>query len=498
MKISHLALALILLSILSGSCSALRIGKGVKGEVTEDGTIVLAGDTFNIIERIGDSLLIVRNNGISNENTPRYLLKHERNGLYYPQVKSADITTIYNTTNYVGINDKHIYDIKAKKVLFTPPCSVWDLHYLGKLNDLLLFASFDTICFSDGKCVGLQHCVNWRMPKKEGMVTLVAGAQTIDASFEELHKAEKTRTTPDSSIERFAHNYHFTRDKHRSAEPGFSVDLDIPKGDATSDKAIRDWMTAAIRTDIFSLFEENSQDIPVGKCASVKDMRHTLDEYGTLWEKIYDENEMEETLEDGTTCDISVRKVADCDDYTTYHYWASLYNGGLHELPREYYITYDKRRCEFLDVSNSVHPSMMQQFRHLVLENLKKQYDSWHQRESSWDDFTNSIFSFHCTSSDLEEMDKAMLSLLEPNYSCDNWAGWKGYNEVPFTEKDFPLTHFAVLPEGIVLTYHPYQIDCFAAGEYHAVIPFKDANKCLMFDYSGHEDLIPNLQKFIR
>jgi hypothetical protein len=31
------------------------------------------------------------------------------------------------------------------------------------------------------------------------------------------------------------------------------------------------------------------------------------------------------------------------------------------------------------------------------------------------------------------------------------------------------LTHFAVLPEGIVLTYHPYQIDCFAAGEYHAV-----------------------------
>ncbi len=43
-----------------------------------------------------------------------------------------------------------------------------------------------------------------------------------------------------------------------------------------------------------------------------------------------------------------------------------------------------------------------------------------------------------------------------------------GYNEKPFTEKDFPLTHFAVLPEGIVLTYHPYQIDCFAAGEYHA------------------------------
>lgn len=51
---------------------------------------------------------------------------------------------------------------------------------------------------------------------------------------------------------------------------------------------------------------------------------------------------------------------------------------------------------------------------------------------------------------------------------------------------------------GIVLTYHPYQIDCFAAGEYHAVIPFKEANKCLMFDYSKHEDLKPKLQRFIK
>ena len=95
-------------------------------------------------------------------------------------------------------------------------------------------------------------------------------------------------------------------------------------------------------------------------------------------------------------------------------------------------------------------------------------------------------------------VDDVMRSCLVHNYSCDDWAGWKGYNEKPFTEKDFPLTHFAVLPEGVVLTYHPYQIDSFGAGEYHAVIPFKDANKCLMFDYSKHEDLKPKLQRFIK
>ena len=113
-------------------------------------------------------------------------------------------------------------------------------------------------------------------------------------------------------------------------------------------------------------------------------MLHSLDEYGVLWEKLCRaEFQIEDTLEVRMTCDIRVRKVADCNDYTTYHYRASLYNGGLHDLPREYYITYDKRRSGLLDVGNSVKPSQMQYFRHLVLESLKKEYDFCYERESS-------------------------------------------------------------------------------------------------------------------
>lgn len=228
-------------------------------------------------------------------------------------------------------------------------------------------------------------------------------------------------------------------------------------------------------------------------------MLHSLDDYGVLWEKLCRaEFQIEDTLEVRMTCDIKVKKVVDCQDYTTYYYRASLYNGGFHDLPREYYITYDKKKGVFVDVGNTVKPAMLQRFRHLVLESLKKEYDFNYERESSWEYFTNSIFSFHCPMVDTSGMDEVMQSFLVHNYSCDEWAGWTGYTEKAFTEKDFPLTHFAVLPEGIVLTYHPYQIDCFAAGEYHAVIPFKDANKCLMFDYSPYEDLKPKLQRFIK
>ena len=123
-------------------------------------------------------------------------------------------------------------------------------------------------------------------------------------------------------------------------EAGFSVDLDIPKGDAESDKAIREWMMAAIRDDAFYQLE-NNRGIPVGKCTSLKDLQLSLDKYGVLWEKLYRaEYQIEDTLELRMTCNIRVRKVADCDDYTTYYYWASLYNGGLHDLPREYYVPY--------------------------------------------------------------------------------------------------------------------------------------------------------------
>lgn len=303
----------------------------------------------------------------------------------------------------------------------------------------------------------------------------------------------------DAYIEHFTKDYYIKpRSKYESVDAGFSVDLDIPKGNADSDKAIREWMMAAIRDDAFYQLQ-NNMGIPVGKCTSLKDMQHSLDDYGVLWEKLCRaEYQIEDTLELRMTCDIKVKKVADCDDYTTYYYWASLYGGGLHDLPREYYITYDKQRGGLLDVNNSVKPAMVQQFRHLALESLKKEYDFCYERENSWEDFTHSIFSFHCPMIDTSGMDNVMRSFLVHNYSCDDWAGWNGYNEKAFTEKDFPLTHFAVLPEGIVLTYHPYQIDCFAAGEYHAVISFKEANKCLMFDYSKHEDLKPKLKRFIK
>lgn len=286
-----------MLAVLTG-CHGLRMGVGLKGEVIDEDTLVLDGDTFTIQERIGDSLFIVWNYEHSDEKTPCYLLKYERNGFYYPQIGATNITSIDNTVNYVSIDDNDVYDIKDRKILFSSPCSASGLYYLGQWKNLHLFTSFDTICFSDGKCIGLKDDVYCRKTNNEGFVKLVAGAQTKEVSFADLYNAKKMGGSTDAYIEHFTKDYYIKpRSKYESVDAGFSVDLDIPKGNADSDKAIREWMMAAIRDDAFYQLQ-NNMGIPVGKCTSLKDMQHSLDDYGVLWEKLCRaEYQIEDTLE---------------------------------------------------------------------------------------------------------------------------------------------------------------------------------------------------------
>ena len=130
------------------------------------------------------------------------------------------------------------------------------------------------------------------------MVTFVDGAQIKDVSFCDLYNAKKISATTDTSVERLVKDYYVKpRSEYEMVEAGFSVDLDIPKGNTDSDKAIRKWMISAIRDDAFFLLE-NNKDIPVGKCTSLNDMLHSLDEYGVLWEKLCRaENQIEDTLD---------------------------------------------------------------------------------------------------------------------------------------------------------------------------------------------------------
>ena len=223
----------------------------------------------------------------------------------------------------------------------------------------------------------------------------------------------------------------------------------------------------------------------------------TLDNYGMFWEKLCRSNyQVKDTLNIDLNCEISTRLIVDTPDYVTYQYSAYIYEGGLHGMPRSYYITYDKKIQTILTTANAVKPSMLVQLRKEVMLSLKEWRDVLYHEDSSMKDFMQQAFSFHTPMFD-EDIDDIWKSLLVHEYECDEWSGWETAIKEEFSLNNFPLPHFALLPEGIVVTYHPYQIDCFAAGEYHAIVPYSKANTCLQHTYSEGTDKLPKLEDYI-
>lgn len=492
--VTYILFCLMLLT--TTSCKGLKTGVGIRGILCGDDLMTLDGDTFRIQERIGDSLLIVYH--YPEDNDPNYLIKQGRNGFYYIQQEGNSISTIDNTQEYVCVDDKVVYNVKAK-TSFSVPCDASYLYYLGQCNGRVALTNQDSICFSDGKCIALREDAFCKASDVKGSVTLGMGARKLNVPIEKLYQYEHKNISTERDVVRFTKKYFIQpRSQYESVEAGFDVDLDIPKGTDDCDNAIREWMMSSIKDDAFSLLGLQ-REVPVGNSGSVRDMASSLDTYGVLWEKLcrscYQD---EDTLVLRMTCNVRSRRIVDCDDYTTYYYWSSIYDGGLHEMPKSYYITYDKRRKMLVTASNTVKTTMMKRFREEALRRIKQQYDENNGGTSDWGDFLQSVFSFHCPMFDTSSLDETTRSLLEHEYVCDEWSGWGHTGNDAFTLDNFPLQHLAVLPEGLVLSYHPYQIDCFMSGEYHVLVPFEKISHCLQHRYRNHTDGFPKLEQFVR
>lgn len=480
----------------TASCNGLTSGVGIRGIACHDNLMTLDGDTFRVQERIDDSFLIVCH--YPEDNDLSYLIKQERNGFYYIQQEGKSISAIDNTQEYVCVDGKRVYNLKDK-TSFSVPCDASYLYYLGQWNERVALTNQDFICFSDGKCIALQEDAFCESSDTEGDIIFRMGARRLQVPIEKLYQYKHKPISTEQDIARFTKKYFIQpRSQYESVEAGFDVDLDIPNGTTDCDNAIREWMMYSIRDDAFSLLNL-PKEVPVGNSGCTRDMTSSLDADGILWEKLCRSYyQKEDTLVLIMTCNVRSRKIVDCDDYTTYYYWSSTYDGGLYDMPKSYYITYDKRRKMFLTASNTIKPSMMKSFREEALRKIKPQYDKNYNGKSDWDDFLQSVFSFHCPMFDMDDWDDTARSLLVHEYVCDEWSGWGCPGKEAFTLDNFPLPHLAVLPEGIVLSYHPYQIDCFMAGEYHVLIPFEKISQCLQYRYRNYTDGFPKLEQFVR
>ena len=492
MKLKVIISCLMLLTFCA--CSGLKSNVGYVCKTCNDNLVTLDGDTFRLQETITPDLLIVCD--YPEWKGHSYLMQKAHTGYFYLKVESEEITSVDNTKTLVSVNHNEVYNVETG-TQYKLPCSTTNLTYLGELNELQAFSSGDTICYSDGKWIAMKENAYCWPGEIEQSVTLVCGARTVSATLGDLYDYKGGEATAQITAKRIVKDFHIQpQSEYESEGIGFSVDLDVPEGETTADVAIREWMSDAIKNDAFSLLGYQ-KEFRAKRKPSYEDFIGTLDDYGMFWEKLCRNNfQDEDTLCISLNCDIRVRMITDTPNYATYHYWASIYEGGLHEEPRSYYITYDKKRQTILSADNTVKPSKLVQFRKEVMKALKERHDNIYEEKSSLEDFMQQAFSFHTPILD-EDMDDIWKSLLVHEYECDEWSGWSTAAKEAFSLDNFPLPHFALLPEGVVVSYHPYQIDCFAAGEYHAIVPYSKASPCMSHTYCEDSDNYPKLEDYL-
>lgn len=487
-------IAICLMAFSIFACSGLKTDVGYVCKKCNDELVTLDGDTFRLQETITPELLIVCD--YPEWGGHSYLMQKAHTGYFYLIMESDEITSIDNTKSLVSVNGNEVYNVDTG-VQYKLPCSTTFLTYLGEWKDLQAFSTGDTICYSDGKYLAMKGDCYSQQEQTEQRVKLIDGARSISVSLDELYNHKRGKTTTPTSAKRVIKDYHIKPlNEYENEGIGFSVVLDVPEGETKADFAIREWMTDAIKTDVFSLLGYQ-KDFKARRNPSYDEFLKALDDYGMFWEKLCRSNyQIEDTLNINLNCYISTRLIVETPDYVTYQYFAHIYEGGLHGMPRSYYITYDKERQTILTAANTAKPSKMVQFRKEVMKSLKEWHDGLYNEDSPMEDFMQQAFSFHTPIFD-EDMDEIWKSLLVHEYECDEWSGWETAIKEEFSFNNFPLPHFALLPEGIVVTYHPYQIDCFAAGEYHAIVPYNKLNSCLVHSYNELTELLPRLSDFV-
>ena len=482
----------------------LEIGKAMEGKELEGGAMLLNGDTFPIYKNLSyDSLWVIYHQSIPADPTPYYVVSLKPNGNYYVEIGGKRLSIVEGSHRYVGKDDSILYDMNRREVVLTTSVNTCLLSLLGEWNGLEVFVNNDSLLFSDGKIVPLQPNVDCYLPKDSEVLEVKTGAYRQDVSLKYLHDVTIHPMDENQSVEKVSTSVVFNprrpndhKEKDGPEQTVLRLDLEFPKGQTPADQAVREWMQKEIIADLAIEFPKGLQR-PIVKSRTLKETKASLNKVVAWWKKNFSRDLKKDTIDGETDIQFRVKRVADCEDYTTYFYYNCVFEGSWNYLLHSYYITYDKCQNRFLNAENTINPNSKSQFRQKALECLK---DMFHYL--SWEEFTHDIFSYHSSFYE-DEYEKRKkynqpLTPLSQMYECDGWAGWKGYQEKPFTESDFPLTHLALLPEGVALSYHPSQIASRTDGDFHVLIPYDKVKDYLNVSYSKVSGINPGLQKFFR
>lgn len=492
-----LTIAICIAVICTACSSTMRSSKVYENDYQT--YIVIGEDTLTITDQPCDSLCIARE-----INTPydgeKWLLQLDNDGQYSVLLKGngKPIYSIMHTDDFVMLGEDMLYHISERKKSATPHGMKF-IRYLGVTDGKHAFMTGDTVCFSDGRRLCLRKeviCDRIQKPQNENHVRLCDNAQSIVIPLADIYAMEYDEEKTDEGIRTIREErYVETKDKYTGPPTGCDITVEYPTGNFEADNTMRNMLLRKMTEALFIPLESNGKTIPVFTCRNADEFAAQADKCIGLWEKMAYKESEEDSEINTLALMANFRRIADNEDYSTYWFYSSIYTGGAHGLQSSYYLTYDKHNHRFLTIENMIKKEEAPKLRRLVMDSLCDMYIERHELiENGTDPADNN--QQDSIRRNAEETILANANGLDI-YPCDKKSDWQS-GRVTASVNTLPLPHFALLPEGIVVSYHQYQIDAYAFGEYHVVVPYEKIPGTLIYDYSDHTDEIKGISHYIK
>lgn len=237
--------------------------------------------------------------------------------------------------------------------------------------------------------------------------------------------------------------------------------LTYPVGRSKTDRDIRKWLNQAIMQE-FAATHENDDSPEIELSRHADNLQEAFRDYSSQYykwvKKEYSDDQGELYPLQPFYVHFSARPVADNTRYVTYFVEADIFFAGTHGAPHAYYRTYDKKLEQFVSCDMLVKMEHMEDVCRIIYAKALKKRQELFNSQSLTTDFTD-------------------------DYPCRDWSNNKS-ETIPKDKGLIPLQHIAILPQGIVVSYHPYQIGGFSERDYHILVPFKNVGEYLLQDYS--------------
>lgn len=234
----------------------------------------------------------------------------------------------------------------------------------------------------------------------------------------------------------------------------FHLDIDYPKNNSTSDDNVREWLVQLVNesldfdVDVPELSAEyigyekqnhsdwkyrgNIKDIDaIGKFASEK--------YFALQKMNFGDDKM--NYPHALFYDLSLRQICSNGKYVSYQQYTHYYGGGAHGMPTENIESFDMVNKEVIDWEYLFKSDCEKEVVYLLFHVAQKdsRYRKWERTES-------------------------IAAIKEHFEQCIEGR----------RNGQIVLPKPGLTDKGVVFSFQPYAIGCFAEGVYHFTIPYKD------------------------